>query len=455
MNMRAWWRGTPEQRYAVGVYCIYWVMLVILPLLHLPAFGENIGLIYLTKVFFFWASSLVMLLWFCLQRRDFRRTAIRGMLADRPMLWATAALLITAGLSFAGAPDWRVAAFGVSPNYSGLISYLAMVLFIALSIPALRLIARRRLLDPAYVAFSLLALVIMAQFLVHDFLFDQGSGAMLGVMAGFGNRNYAGMPYLWLFLLALAESLLPTTTPRRRRALLIPLALSYSVVLASLTRAVWVSLTLTLLIMALFAVRRQPTLIRCQRRHLTIVALLLVLLPPLVNGLGRGALVSRVDATTVALDGGFAAIEDASSGRWGIWRAGIALLGGPRALLTGIGPNSFFDVAENSPLVRRLDWVPKNTSLHNQYLESLVTLGVPGLCAFLAVAAILWRRACRLVHRDLAYLGPWLCLISMAVNLLFISVNFPACLYFFPLVAVIVADDRAAPSPPVQIAIEC
>jgi O-antigen ligase len=424
------------------------VMLVVLPLVHLPAFRTNVGLIYLTKVVAFWSMSLMMLLWFCIQRRDFRRVVLRDLALDRPLLLAAIALLVTVVVSCVNAPDPYVATLGVPPNCAGLVSYIAAMLFVALSVPAFRVIPRRRLLPPAYAAFSVLALAILWQFLIGDFLFAQGHGAQIAVMAGFGNRNYAALPFSWLFLLSLAQSLEPSTTPRRRLALLIPLTLCYSVVLVSLTRGTWVAVGAALTLLVWFLLHQHPALIRRERRQLLIIALVLVLTPALLNGLSQGALVSRVDATAVALNGSATALETASSGRWGIWRAGIALLAEPRTLLTGIGPNSFYDVALTSPLVQRLNWQPVNNSLHNQYLESLVTLGIPGFCTFFAVGIILCLRARHLAWRNPKYLGPWLCLGSLAVNLLFSSLNFAACIYFWPLIAAIIAGSPTSHAQP-------
>lgn len=143
----------------------------------------------------------------------------------------------------------------------------------------------------------------------------------------------------------------------------------YAAMLVSLTRGVWISFFIILIIISIYCIKHRELK---KRFFYLIVSLAIVtaILMPTKNGIIYKKILSIPDNIT----SGVSLEENAGAGRIGIWKETIKLI--PKYWSLGIGPDNliFAGIKYNNSIIDKA---------HNIYLEILVTMGVFTLIAYL------------------------------------------------------------------------
>jgi len=410
--------------YAFGWYC-FLALIAVTPLIIgalPPQFGQiatfrgfdSVGLPKLVTILVFGGLSLAALCVSVLRNE----TGLRW----HPLLWVLVAIAGWAGVSalFSASPALSImGGYHSNEGLGAIVGYL-LVAFLAIQyVRSTR--ALRTVFMTAAVAASLVSAYALLQFVgVDPFGWVNETGR---VFATLGNPDMLGT-YL-VFPVALAAGL-ALSAPRGRSAFAwwSVTALIAGALVATLTRGAWIG---ALAVALSFAVVSRAGEWKASRRRKLLVGGLLIA----VVGVASVAIVAirprlAGDATTLS-----ALLTSLSNGRTVIWMTSLrSWLAHP---ITGWGPDGFgaaFQSAVGADWYAIVDGLQTTINAHDIFVQTVVTLGIPGLALTLwalgraAVVSLRGLRPARGPSRALL-VALWAALIGMIVALVF-GVTVPA-----------------------------
>jgi O-antigen ligase len=202
----------------------------------------------------------------------------------------------------------------------------------------------------------------------------------------FDNPNFFGS-YL-VIMMMLAVTLFFASNRKNSGIYIFIIMLNFSALLYTSTRSGWLGVAFGLFFLTLFILFKRRDL----WRRLVSLLIILGLLFTLINMTEKDSYLSR--AGTIVKESGaiVSAVRSGDvvsgnendrigSGRWYIWKTTLPLV--PKYLLTGSGPDTFILVFPQPDSTKQNILTKKVDKVHNEYLQILITLGLPALVVYL------------------------------------------------------------------------
>lgn len=403
------------------------IILVCLPILLLPLSMKGMGLVYIDKPIILSLLTIIIVIMFLQQAKYFKAEYLKSLKTIKIFNIASISLVISTGLSFAFSKYKTQAFFGILPNFMGYLAFLVSPLFVYVTLPAFKNINKKKVLAISYISFSILSIIIHIQYFYKDFLYCQPANYNLAFHGGLGNRNYASSTFCFLFILSFV-SILTTKSKREKYLLFIPFSLFYSIILISLTRGAWVALFAVAVVFFIYTMLKKPEVIIKQKTLILLIISLMLLIFFIVNIFGEWTVYSRIFKTINEINSG-ESLNKISSKRTDIWSVSLRLTKKPKTFLIGTGPYNFY------LYLTEKDFPEKITSIHNQYIESLVATGILGLLSFIIFILTIFYYSIYITVKEYENIGFFLCIVYLITSLIFISINATNFIYFLIIIA--------------------
>lgn len=310
---------------------------------------------------------------------------------------------------------------GVTPNLLSTIFYVFVLIFINIISPIITKLKLHRLLNIFIIVFILISIVISIQFYYTDIIYKENIDIKL--FFALGNRNYAVVPFSLLLILSIFNYLNNT----KKHYMIIPIALFLNIVLISLTRGAWLSLFGTFTVLSIYILIFNKKFLINKNKKILNIFIVFILVFILSNVFSDFKVYDRIfnNVNITASKDFHDLANEFSSDRLNTWKQGLKLMNKPKRVLIGISPA----VANNYGI--------RYTNFHNQYIESLVTLGIFGFIGFILFIIFLNYYSFLITKKEFNNIGLLGCSIFISIKWFFNSINSLNFIYSLLIICII------------------